>query len=178
MKQFKFYAALFVAALSFAACSDNETPEFTPSPATALGEGVFILNQGNQYAKVDGSYSFFDWETNVLSNSVFSTVNGRSLGAGPQDGVVYGSKLYVTLHGSNAVQVIDAKTHKLIRTISTPQPQGLAAHGGHVYVANNTGRVTKIDTLDLQAKQQVEVGPNPVDLMVRKGVLYVSISDG
>ena len=91
MKQFKFYAALFVAALSFAACSDNETPEFTPSPATALGEGVFILNQGNQYAKIDGSYSFFDWETNVLSNSVFSTVNGRSLGAGPQDGVVYGS---------------------------------------------------------------------------------------
>ena len=178
MKQFKFYAALFVAALSFAACSDNETPEFTPSPATALGEGVFILNQGNQYAKIDGSYSFFDWETNVLSNSVFSTVNGRSLGAGPQDGVVYGSKLYMTLYGSNAVQVIDAKTHKLIRTISTPQPQGLAAHGGHVYVANNTGRVTKIDTLDLQAKQQVEVGPNPVDLMVRKGVLYVSISDG
>ncbi len=178
MKQLKFFATLLVAALSFASCIDDETSRLTPSPATALGEGVFILNQGNQYAKIDGSYSFFDWETNVLSNSVFSTVNGRLLGAGPQDGVVYGSKLYVTLHGSNAVQVMDAKTNKLLRTISTPQPQGVAAYGGHIYVANNTGRVTKIDTLDLQAKQQVEVGPNPVDLMVRNGVLYVSISDG
>ncbi len=88
MKQLKFFATLLVAALSFASCIDDETSRLTPSPATALGEGVFILNQGNQYAKIDGSYSFFDWETNVLSNSVFSTVNGRLLGAGPQDGVL------------------------------------------------------------------------------------------
>ncbi|MBF0964698.1 MAG: hypothetical protein HXK17_04970, partial [Alloprevotella sp.] len=68
MKQLKFFATLLVAALSFASCIDDETSRLTPSPATALGEGVFILNQGNQYAKIDGSYSFFDWETNVLSN--------------------------------------------------------------------------------------------------------------
>ena len=38
--------------------------------------------------------------------------------------------------------------------------------------------MSKIDTLDLQVKQQVEVGPNPVDVVVRDGMLYVSISDG
>jgi len=113
-----------------------------------------------------------------LHNSVFSTVNGRSLGEAPQDGVVYGSKLYVSLWGSNAVQVIDAKSHKFISTITTSQPQGIAAYGGHIYVANNTSQVSKIDTLDLQVKQQVEVGPNPVDVVVRDGMLYVSISDG
>ena len=177
MKQFKFLATLLVAALSFASCIKEETPRLTPS-ATSLGEGAFVLNQGNQNSKIEGSYSFYDWKENVLHNSVFSTVNGRSLGEAPQDGVVYGSKLYVSLWGSNAVQVIDAKSNKLIRTISTEQPQGLVAHGGHVYVANNTGQVSKIDTLDLQVKQQVEVGPNPVDVVVRDGKLYVSISDG
>lgn len=178
MKQLKFLAAMLVAALSFASCTDDEAPKFVPSPATALGEGAFVLNQGNLRARIEGSYSFYDWENSELSNSVFSAVNGRSLGDGPQDGVVYGTKLYVSMFGANAVQVIDAKSHKLLRTISTPQPQGIAAHGGHIYVANNTGRVTKIDTLDLQVKKQVEVGPNPVDLAVRDGVLYVSISDG
>jgi len=43
------------AALSFASCIDDETSRLTPSPATALGEGVFILNQGNQYAKIDAN---------------------------------------------------------------------------------------------------------------------------
>ena len=165
MKQFKFLATLLVAALSFASCIDEETPRLTPPPATSLGEGVFVLNQGNQGAKIEGSYSFYDWKENVLHNSVFSTANGRS-------------KLYVSLWGSNAVQVIDANSHKLIRTIATAQPQGVVAYGGHLYVANNTGQVSKIDTLDLRVKQQVEVGPNPVDLLVRDGVLYVSISDG
>ena len=178
MKQFKFLATLLVAALSFASCIDEETPRLTPPPATSLGEGAFVLNQGNQGAKIEGSYSFYDWKENVLQNSVFSTVNGRSLGEAPQDGVVYGSKLYVSLWGSNAVQVIDAKSHKFISTITTSQPQGIAAYGGHIYVANNTGQVSKIDTLDLQVKQQVEVGPNPVDVVVRDGMLYVSISDG
>ena len=177
MKQFKFLATLLVAALSFASCIDEETPRLTPS-AISLGEGAFVLNQGNQKSKIEGSYSFYDWKENVVHNRVFSTVNGRSLGEAPQDGVVYGSKLYVSLWGSNAVQVIDANSHKLIRTIATAQPQGIVAHGGHVYVANNTGQVSKIDTLDLQVKQQVEVGPNPVDVVVRDGMLYVSISDG
>lgn len=177
MKQFKFLATLLVAALSFASCIDVETPQLTP-PTTGQNEGAFVLNQGNQNAKIAGSYSFYDWKENVLHNSVFSTVNGRSLGEAPQDGVVYGSKLYVSLWGSNAVQVIDAKSHKFIRIITTSQPQGIAAYGGHIYVANNTGQVSKIDTLDLQVKQQVEVGPNPVDVVVRDGMLYVSISDG
>lgn len=177
MKQLKFLATLLVAALSFASCIDEETPRLTPS-AISLGEGAFVLNQGNQKSKIEGSYSFYDWKENVVHNRVFSTVNGRSLGEASQDGVVYGSKLYVSLWGSNAVQVIDANSHKLIRTIATAQPQGIVAHGGHVYVANNTGQVSKIDTLDLQVKQQVEVGPNPVDVVVRDGMLYVSISDG
>ena len=177
MKQFKFLATLLVAALSFASCIDVETPQLTP-PTTGQNEGAFVLNQGNQNAKIAGSCSFYDWKENMLHNSVFSTANGRSLGEAPQDGVVYGSKLYVSLWGSNAVQVIDANSHKLIRTIATAQPQGVVAYGGHLYVANTTGQVSKIDTLDLQVKQQVEVGPNPVDLLVRDGVLYVSISDG
>ena len=52
MKQFKFLATLLVAALSFASCIDEETPRLTPPPATSLGEGVFVLNQGNQGAKI------------------------------------------------------------------------------------------------------------------------------
>lgn len=178
MQQLKLWAMLFVVALGVASCVDDETPKLQPSATTDAREGAFILNQGNQAAKIDGSYSVFNWGDNPVNNSVFSTANGRSLGEGPQDGVVYGSKLYVSLFGSNVVQVIDAQTHRLIRSISTRQPQGLAAYGGHIYVANNTGRVTKIDTLDLQQKAQIEVGPNPVDLTVRNGMLYASISDG
>ena len=40
MKQLKFFATLFVAALSFASCMDDETPKFVPSPSTVLGEGA------------------------------------------------------------------------------------------------------------------------------------------
>ena len=45
-------------------------------------------------------------------------------------------------------------------------------------MADNTGYVTRFDTLSWSKQASVAVGPNPAALAGANGLLYVSISDG
>ncbi len=163
--------------LAFQACDDVEEIVEEVQPGKGV-RGAYILNQGNSYSGLDGTLSFLDFETYGMTHNVFSAANRQSLGEGPQDGVVYGSKLYVSMNGSQLVWVIDPSTRKVVKQIPTAYPQGIKAAGGAVYVANNDGFVSKIDTASLTVVGKVAVGPNPVDMEVRGQYLYTSVSDG
>lgn len=127
-KHLFFAAALFSIAPLFCACNDDDneievprdpeedpssqpdtTPEVT-SPTEATG--LYVINAGNLSNNVNGTLSFINFEKGTASNNVFFDINKRSLGSTPQDAIVYGSKMYIAIYGSNIIEMPDKVTTK------------------------------------------------------------------
>lgn len=174
----KFYPFLLglCAALVLTACDENDEP-VTPTYHSVTAEAV-VVNQGNYYSGVAGTLASLDFSTATLTDGIFQAANDQSLGDTPQNAVFHGSKLYVAVYASNLVWVLDAKTKRIVQQVETQSPEWVTASGAYVYVANNDGYVTRIDTATY-ARDTVSVGPNPAGMDVATdGCLYVSISDG
>lgn len=180
-KTFKFAALALLVGLTLASCSENDTPKPHEEP---VQKEMLVLNQGNMYGGVAGTLDALKlnntdagfWD-GTLTSGVFKAANGKSLGDTPQNGVVCGSKLYISVYKSNLVWVLNSSTKKIIASISTKEPEWVTTDGKKVYVANNNGFVTRIDTATY-AKDSIKVGPNPACLVVANKHLYASISDG
>ena len=115
---------LVTGALLFNACTDDEKetprqPE-TTVPTTAQ---VLVLHQGNQATKLPGGYSLIDTQRQSVTANAFLTHNGKLLGETPQEAILHGAKIYIPCHGSNLVQVVDAASHRLLKSIPTQAPE-------------------------------------------------------
>lgn len=177
-KHIKLAAAVLLLSVGFVACSDDPAP--TPTPTPVRGEaGMYIINQGNAYGKLASSIDFISFAeggTNV--SGMFQTANQQALGMGAQKGVVYGSKVYIPMFDENKLWVADATTMKIVGSVQTNAPEAVCGSDGYVFVTNNDGYVTRIDTLELHADQPLEVGPNPSGITAFGGKVYAAISDG
>lgn len=185
MKQLKLAALALLSALAFAACSDDDD-NIIIDPVETPVSSVYVINQGNKYSSIDGTidrlgidYGTTSTDTTYTSD-VFNAVNGQSLGSTPENAIVYGSHLYVPMNGSNILWVLNAKTLKIEKQITTQAPMWVTAFNGKVFVTNylEAGTVTCIDTLSLATTATVEVGPWPDFMCSTNGKIYVSISDG
>lgn len=144
---------------------------------------LLVFNGGSMYNSIDGSLSAVKFErSQTVSNNVFSTANGRSLGATVQDGVVYGDNLYIAVDGSNTIEVVNKYSFKSITTILPDQtayePRDIIEEDGYIYVSMYTGYVCRIDPKTNKIDKTVQVGPNPEEMVVENGFLYVVNSDG
>lgn len=179
-----FQILIALGGLSLVACSDNNDEPEIPNPdAPTVAEGAFVLNQGNYYQQIEGSLSFIDYSTSTSSQNVFLKANGRSLGATPQDAIVYGSKIYLAIYESNVIEIIDRTTYKSQKQISLSQaegqsPRALVAKDGKVYISMYNGYVSRLDTVSLSIDKTVKVGPNPEIMAIKGDYLYVPNSDG
>ncbi len=179
MKQLQLALITLLAALNFYACTDDDPSIPSPPPTTTGADGAFVLNQGNMYDGIAGTLDFLDFSTDAYTSGLFLQANGVQLGDTPQAGVVYGSRLYVAMYGSNLVWCIDAASGRIVRQIAMPSPEGICAADGYVYVSCNDGHLARIDTLSLEADtKRLEVGPNPAGVCSANGSVYVAISDG
>jgi hypothetical protein len=144
---------------------------------------LLVFNGGSMYSSIDGSLSAIKFErSQTVSNNVFSTANGRSLGATVQDGVVYGDNLYIAVDGSNTIEVVNKYSFKSVTTILPDQtayePRDIVADDNYIYVSMYTGYVARIDPKTNKIDKTVQVGPNPEEMVVEDGFLYVVNSDG
>ena len=168
-------------------CSDNDEPDNggkNPDPV-AVNYGTYVLNQGQDYAQVEGSLTYINPEDNFsVENNVFVNVNKRSLGSTPQCGVRYGSKVYLGICDSSTIEIIDANSFKSLKQIKLDaattgsSPRGMATDNGKVYVTMFDGYVARLDTASLEIDGRVQVGPNPEIPAVFNGKLFVPNSDG
>lgn len=183
-KYIKFFVLSLLFSASFSACSDDEDyyyDEGNNSPSYSSDE-VYALIQGNLYGGVGGAIDKLLVNDNSQSNVVknyFTQVNQQELGDGPQEGLRYGTRIYVSVQGSNRLWVLDAATLKIQHEISMSQPTALCATQGYVFATNYDGHVTRVDTFYLEKQPQtLAVGPNPDGIAAFQDKVYVTISDG
>ncbi len=178
LKQIKFAALALLLAVGFTACSDDNND--TPTRQPVRGEqGFYVVNQGNQ-GTIDGTISYVSFAADTVNTTddVFFATNSQSLGDSPQKAIIYGSKMYVPVYGANTLWVLDAATLKIISKVTTNEPEAVCGSNGYVFVSNNDGYVTRIDTTAYAASTPLAVGPNPAGITAVNGKVYVSISDG
>lgn len=179
IRPFHLAACLLMGAGAILSSCTSDEPTPLPKPNLPGRQGVVIINQGNAYTSLPGSLDYVSFQHDTKQQGVFAQANGgNSLGMSPQNGIAYGSNIYLAVYGDNLVRVIDRTTFRQKATISISQPEAVYAGAGSVYVADNTGYVTRFDTLSWSKQASVAVGPNPAALAGANGLLYVSISDG
>lgn len=174
-KNIKLVAAALLICAGFTACSEDE-PKVIDTQFLRFEHGFYVINQGNM-GVLDGTLDFFKAD-GTRFESVFKTINEKSLGDTPQRAVLYGSKLYLPVFTENKVWVLDANTARVLAEVNTNQPEAVCGANGYVFVSNNNGYVTRVDTTSFTASAPLAVGPNPANMTTYNNKVYVSISDG
>lgn len=82
-------------------------------------KGVYVINEGN-FTFGNGEISFYDPNTNQVSNNLFYTANNYSLGDVVQSMYVKDSIGFIVVNNSQKVEVIKIPSFQKIRTITVP----------------------------------------------------------
>ena len=176
-RSFRAMALLMMGVASFTACEDEEDDLKKSS-----NKVIYVLNEGS-WNNNNASVSAIDPTDGSSYYYQFAAANGRNLGDTGQDILRYGGKIYIAVSGSNTIEVVDGNSLTSIKTIKPESgkpgnPRGLAASDGKIYVSLYDGYVAKIDTTSLAFEDSIAVGPNPEEITIANGCLYVAISDG
>lgn len=183
-KLFKLLLSITVS-LSLFSCSNNDDP--TPViPVIEEADGAYILNRGSYYSGIDGTINYVNLKTGVSTPDMFMSVNGRSLGAGPNAMAVWGDFLYILVYESNTMEIVDRKTMMLVKQIKFDGAGGIKGSGPrHIamsdtkaYITMYDGYVISFDCLTLKCEHSLPVGDNPEGIAIVGDWIYVAISGG
>lgn len=167
-----FYSLLAITVLALSSCKkDNNTLPDAPLPAVS---GVYILNEG--YINSDnGTLSYFDLESKKMTNDFFVGANpGKKLGDVANDMGIYGSKLYITVNRSNKVEIMNAESGVVLKTVDIKAPRFLAFHGKHAFISSYTGKVSVLDTASMIIIKEIEAGRTSEQLAVSGDKVFVA----
>jgi YVTN family beta-propeller protein len=130
--------------------------------------------------------SYYNTSTGAVSTDFFAKANnGTGLGDTGNDMMIYGSKLYIVVHGSSVLTIADKLTGQKVKNIDflTPggaksQPRYVVAYKNKVLVDAYDGTVSVIDTASMAIEKSIPVGNNPEQMVVLGDKLYVANSGG
>ena len=200
-KYLTIFSALLLGAFVIVSCGDDD-PEEPNQPEQPVDNPdqptqqetfnhitkAYVVCSGNMYSNIDGALSFYSFSENSYGHAqdTFKKANGRSLGATPNDGLAYGSKVYIVVDGENTIEVINATSHKSIKQIKTTEllgeeeghnPRHIVAKDGKIYVDTYGGYVAAIDTTNYTLTARYQVGSYPEGMAFDGNILYVANSD-
>ncbi len=167
-----FYGLLAITVLAVSSCKkDNNTIPDAPSAAVS---GVYILNEG-YYDSDNGTLSYFDLESKKMTNEFFVAANpGKKLGDVANDMGIYGSKLYITVNRSDKVEIMNAESGVVIKTVNVTAPRYIAFHGKHAFISSYTGKVSVLDTASMTVVKEIEAGRTSEQLAVSGDKVFVA----
>ena len=109
-------ALLAILPMLFCGCMNGHLPEPEP-PAESTDHGLFICNEGNfQYG--NGTLSYYDPETNGVTNEVFYRANGYKLGDVVQSMTIRDGLGWIVVNNSHVVFAIDTETFREVGRIT------------------------------------------------------------
>ncbi|MBS5614189.1 MAG: hypothetical protein KHX29_09120, partial [Prevotella buccalis] len=112
------FAVLLMGMAMFTSCSEDEedvTPG--PTPMKMKTTGIYVINQGNEYAKISGSITGISTKKWNATQNFFELANGRKLGMTPNDAIIYGSRMYIAVSAEGTVEVLDKNTMKSVKQV-------------------------------------------------------------
>jgi YVTN family beta-propeller protein len=183
MKFFKIRHLFIAATLLTVLTACHKKEDVTPDAPAAERAGIYILSQGN-FGGSNGTLTYYDYTSKKLTADIFNTVNSKSLGDTPNDVKIYGSKMYITIDVSGVIQVLEAKTAKIIKTFDqktgtvSREPRSIVFNKGKAFISQYDGTVAVLDTATLTIDKYITVGRNPEQMVVSNGKLYVANSGG
>lgn len=145
---FKVLFLSFVAAMSFAACSDNDNcSDCNGGDTDKTPLDVYILNEGNMSSEM-GSLHHIDAQGQLHEN-VYATANdGKTLGNVAQDLFIHDGKIYVISQNGDAegnyINVMDETNFKTVADYKLGSDIDWPSHIAvldeeHIYVRDKTG---------------------------------------
>lgn len=182
MKNLNFlvFASLFVS-IVFIACDSDDADYgdfFDPT------EGCYIVNSG-MMGENDGSIQYYDFATGVSTpgesdNNIFVQQNGSLLGDVAQDLLWVKDKLFVTVSGSQKIEILNENGKRLrepyIFDEEGASPRMLATDGEKVYATNYDGNVYVYDAVTAEFIKTIPVGTRPEGISCCNGYLVVNNS--
>lgn len=179
------FAVLLMGTAVMTSCSDDDDAPKTQT--VTYSTGAYIVNSGAMYSNIESSLTAIDYASSTATQNAFKAANGRSLGNTANDGLIYGSKMYIVVDQSNTIEVLDKKTLKSVKQIKTTElmgntegnePRHIIANGGNIYFTTYGGYVAKVDTATYSLQAKYQVGNNPEGLaLAADGKLYVANSN-
>ena len=122
-----------IAVFSLSSCEkDPQGPDIT------FDQKVLIINQGN-FTEHSASLSLFDENTMTITNRVYETANGISIGATIISGTISPQKeAYLVCNNPDKIDIVEASTGKLKSSItnSLASPRNMIFAGDKLYVTN------------------------------------------
>jgi YVTN family beta-propeller protein len=169
-----------VAMISVQSCSDDDPAPVKPGP-----DGFFIVNEGG-FPNENTSISFYDRETDEVTNNIFAAVNGRPLGLQAQSMAVVEDKAYIMVQGTGKIEVIDADEYTSIATITDDieNPRYLVAVSStKAYVSDwgadgLTGTVKVLDLTMNEVTKTIPTGQGANRMLKVGNVVYVTNAGG
>ncbi len=160
--------------------------EKDPAPASSVGaSGYFVVNEGG-FGNSNSSISFYDRETNELTNDVFASHNSRALGDQAQGLTVFEGKAYIVVQNSAKIEVIDANdfTSKATITEGIESPRYfLAISSKKAYISDwgmdgETGTVRVLDLEKMKVTDTIATGKGANKMIEKDGKVYVANAGG
>lgn len=170
MKKIRF---LFIMALLIVIVSCEESEKENKKHFT---NGVFISNEGN-FSSNNGSVSFFDPDSNKITNEIFNKINGTYPGDVVQSVGIGDGKLFIVANNSEAVQVAKLGTMDFLGEIRASYPRYFL-YGGNSkgYLTNGQfpGEVLVINTSTYTVEKSIPAGTSPENLVINGNRLIVA----
>jgi YVTN family beta-propeller protein len=176
----------FILALaSIVACVNLSSCDNDPDPVAPGATGYYVVNEG-AFGNNNSSLSFFDRESDRMTNDVFQSVNGRALGDQAQSMTIFDGKGYIVVQNSSKIEVIDLSDNKSIKTITNgvESPRyfvGISASKGYISDWGSdgvTGTVKVINLATFEVIKTIPVGHGPNKMLSAGNRLYVANSGG
>jgi hypothetical protein len=155
------------------ACNKNQTDE--NSELNDYSKGVIIINEGN-FMHANGDLSYYDPETESISNNIFSAENeGNPAGDVIQSFAATDSLGLFTSNSSKTLTAVDLKTFKYRWRIENLEyPRFIAADNDSIaYMTDGKlpGRLLKINLTKMTIANSAEIGTQPENLLITENYI-------